>query len=300
MDSEEIEKEIRSTFTQFFDKNGIPMPIYRYKGHYIPYSEFTVLALSKLNTVKIRPDDILMCTYPGTGSHWLFEMASMILNGNCERVSVVKEEMLIDWAPGETLEAIKSPRLMSTHLPITFIPQELLKDHKMIFLNRSPKSSMVSFYRHIKKINMFGYNGEFAGFFDLFMKGEVPYGDYFKHSQEMYAFSKDNPNVLIITFEEMKKDPVNAVLLIAKFLEKTVPDKLAESIADMCSFDKMKAEKELVCSYFREASKLKPVGTVYHSGAVDTWKKWLTVEQNEKMEAKIQSEFSDREIKFNF
>ncbi|CAI9719614.1 estrogen sulfotransferase-like [Octopus vulgaris] len=194
MDSEEIEKEIRSIFTQFFDKNDIPMPIYRYKGHNIPYLEFTVLALSKLNTVKIRPDDILMCTYPGT----------------------------------------------------------------------------------------------------------VPYGDYFKHSQEMYAFSKDNPNVLIITFEEMKKDPVNAVLLIAKFLEKTVPDKLAESIADMCSFDKMKAEKELVCSYLREASKMKPVGTVYHSGAVDTWKKWLTVEQNEKMEAKIQSEFSDREIKFNF
>eukprot|EP00106_Octopus_bimaculoides_P008494 XP_014775936.1 PREDICTED: sulfotransferase family cytosolic 1B member 1-like isoform X2 [Octopus bimaculoides] len=158
----------------------------------------------------------------------------------------------------------------------------------------------VTFYRHLVGAKVFEYNEDFPSYFDLWMKGEVPYGDYFKHSHEMYAFCKGNPNVLIITFEEMKKDPFKAVLRIAKFLEKTVSDKLAESIVDMCSFDKMKSEKELVFSYFEGTNKLKPGGTVYHSGVVDTWKKWLTVEQNEKMDAKIQSEFSDREIKFNF
>ncbi|XP_014790788.1 sulfotransferase 1E1 [Octopus bimaculoides] len=299
MNPEEIKKEIESNFKQYFGKDGEPLSVYQYKGHNIMKFDIAVSALSKLHMVKIRPDDILMFSYPAAGSHWMFEIVNMILKGSTERVSLLKEDLLLDWSPFEKLDSIESPRLLNTHLPPELLPQELLKDHKMIFLNRNPKAMLVSFYRHILDVNLLNYKGDFLSYFDLWMQGEVPWDDYFKYVQEMYALCKDNPNALIITYEEIKADIPKAVSRVAKFLEKTIPDQLTKDIADMCSFDKMKSEKKLVSSYLPKDS-LKDGGTVFHSGKVDTWKKWLTVEQSERIDARIQSEFVDQGIIFNF
>ncbi|CAI9719616.1 estrogen sulfotransferase-like [Octopus vulgaris] len=223
----------------------------------------------------------------------------MILRGSSERIPLVKEDLLLDWVPIENLESAKSPRLLSAHLPAKFLPPELLKDHKIIFLNRNPKAMAVTFYRHLMGAKVFEYNGDFPSYFDLWMKGEVPYGDYFNHTVEFYELMKNNPNVLIITYEEITNDQFKALSRVANFLGKPISDQLAKSIVDMCSFDKMKSEKPLVRSYIPKDF-FKEGGTLYHSGKVETWKKWLTVEQSERMDARIQSELIDRGIKFNF
>eukprot|EP00106_Octopus_bimaculoides_P023352 XP_014790794.1 PREDICTED: sulfotransferase 1C4-like [Octopus bimaculoides] len=298
-DSEERKKEIESNVMQFFGKDGEPMRVYRYKGHNVVYLELALSALSKLNTVKIRPDDILLYSYPGAGSHWMFEVANMILKENSERVPMIKEELTLDYAPVENLDSAESPRLLNTHLPIDFLPPELLKDHKIIYLNRNPKSILVSYYRHLRAGKAFEYNGNFPSFFDLCMKGEVPWDDYFKHTQEFYVLIKDNPNAITITYEDMKKDPAKVVSSVAKFLGKIISDQLIKDIVDKCSFDKMKSEKPVAGSYVSKDI-FKDDGTFYHSGKVDTWKKWLTVEQSERMDARLQSELTERRIKFNF
>lgn len=300
MDSkEELKSKSECTYVEFHGKDGNPMPVYNYKGHNLIYVPMVPLALPKVNTIKFRPDDILMYSYPGAGSHWLFEIVNMILKGNSERVSAIKEEMILEMAPMEILEAAESPRFLNTHLPIELIPPELLNGHKIIYLNRNPKAIMVTFYRHLIANNLFEYKGDFSSYFDLFMKAEIPYGDYFKHTQEFCSLIKDNPNVLTLTYEEMKADLSKTVSRVARFLKRTISDQLTESIVDMCSFDKMKSEKVVVTSYLPSDS-FKEGGTFYHSGKVDTWKKWLTVEQSEIIDAKIQSELIEEGINFNF
>ncbi|XP_029634445.1 sulfotransferase 1C2 [Octopus sinensis] len=299
-DCEEIKKEIESNPIQFIGNDGKPMQLYQYKGHNFLPLEIGSSALSKLHTVKIRPDDILLYTHPGAGSHWMFEVVNMILRGSSERINIIKESLFIDWAPIENLESAESPRVLNTHLSIEFLPPQLLKDHKIIYVNRNPKAMVVSFYRHVSRSKAFEYAGDFSSFFNLYIKGEIPYDSYFKHVQEFYALIKDNPNALIITYEEMKKDLYKVVLHIAKFLDKTISDQLAKSIVDMCSFDKMKSEKTLVSASCVPENLFKEGGTFYHSGKVDTWKKWFTVEQSERIDAKIQSEFIDKGIIFNF
>ncbi|XP_014790787.1 sulfotransferase 1E1 [Octopus bimaculoides] len=296
---EEIKKEIESNFKQYFGKDGEPISVYQYKGHNILHLDMASSALSKLHTVKIRLDDILMLSFPAAGSHWMFEIVNMILTGNSERVSLLKEDMLLDSAPAELLDSTKSPRFLNTHLHPELLPPELLKDHKIIFLNRNPKAVLVSSYRHTLNVNLLDYKGDFPSYFDLWIKGEVPYGDYFEYVQEIYALCKDNPNALIITYEEMKADMSKAVSRVAKFLGKTISDQLTESIVDMCSFDKMKSEKNVTNSFLIKDHFVEG-GTIYHSGKVDTWKKWLTVEQSERIDARIQSEFTDQGIIFNF
>ncbi|XP_052822594.1 luciferin sulfotransferase-like [Octopus bimaculoides] len=99
--------------------------------------------------------------------------------------------------------------------------------------------------------------------------GAVPYADCFKHTVEFYEFMKNNPNVLIITYEEIKNDQFKAVSRVANFLEKPISDQLTKSIIDMCSFDKMKSEKPLVRSYIPKDF-FKEGGTLYHSGTYIT------------------------------
>ncbi|GAB1600254.1 estrogen sulfotransferase-like [Argonauta hians] len=298
MNSEQIKKEIENNFVEYFGKDGNAMPVYKYKGHNILYLEMASSALSKLNTVKFRTDDILLYTYPGAGSHWVYEFANMILAENSKRVSVIKEDLLLDLAPIETLEAVKSPRILNTHLPLEFIPTELLQNHKIIHVNRNPKAMLLTYYRHLKQANTFQYNGDFPSYFELFMKGEVPYGDYFKHTQEFHTFRKNNPNVLIVTYEEMKANLSKVLSRIANFLGKTLSDDLNKSIVEMCTFDKMKSDAEIYTNYFPNDG-FKEGATYYHSGKLDTWKKWLTVEQSERVDARIQHELIEKGIIFN-
>lgn len=76
MDPEDIKNEIESNFIQFVGKDGNAMPVYKYKGHNILYLEMASSALSKLNTVKFRPDDVLLYTYPGTGKFLFYYFLS--------------------------------------------------------------------------------------------------------------------------------------------------------------------------------------------------------------------------------
>ncbi|GBN13530.1 hypothetical protein AVEN_160398-1, partial [Araneus ventricosus] len=76
----------------------------------------------------------------------------------------------------------------------------------------------VSFYHHTKNLPVYRFeDGEFDVFFELFINGEVEYGDYFDTTLSWWEHRND-PNVLFITYEEIKKDPKNSVLKISGFI----------------------------------------------------------------------------------
>ena len=54
----------------------------------------------------------------------------------------------------------------------------------------------------------------------------VPYGPYFKHVLDYWSYFKQNPdgNLLILTYEDMHKDPVGSIKVIAKFLDCPLTD----------------------------------------------------------------------------
>ncbi|XP_014784586.2 sulfotransferase 1E1 [Octopus bimaculoides] len=167
----------------------------------------------------------------------------MIVNGKAERIPSIKEENMIDFMLKDQLDSKPSPRVLNTHLHPNFLPEVLLKNNKIIFIARNPKSVVVSYYRHMWSIDLIQYDGNFHSFFEMFMDGNVPTGDYFEYTRQWWSVIKDNPNVLIITYEEASKDLVKIVSLIAKFLGKKIDEQLTKDIADMCTFDRMKNEK---------------------------------------------------------
>ncbi|CAI9719099.1 estrogen sulfotransferase-like [Octopus vulgaris] len=290
---------VNDGLTKVYDRAGISYFVYKYRGHNMIPIPVVAENLGKLNSLTIRTDDVLICSYPGTGSHWLFEMTNMILKEKSERISTIKEDHMLEISRPEMLDAIDSPRLLHTHLPPDIIPEGLLKDHKILYLTRNPKAAFVSYFRHMAALDEYGYRGTLENYLEKLMNGEVIGGQFFEYTHEIWRLIKDNPNAIVITYEEMKKVPFEVVSRIAKLLGKSISNQLAENIIDMCSFEKMTSEKSTESSNFTKEL-FRDNGSFYHNGQIATWKKWLTVEQSERIDACIQSQLIDQGINLNF
>lgn len=116
------------------------------------------------------------------------------------------------------LEKQASPRTMTTHIPFHVCPQH--PQAKYIYVARDPRDACVSFF-HFNKV-LKGLDPSLAGssfeqFFDKFVRGDLPYGDFFDHVKDWWS-RRGDANVLFTTYEQMKKDPRSVVLQVARFI----------------------------------------------------------------------------------
>ena len=130
----------------------------------------------------------------------MLEMSSL-LNDQSKKLPIQNQEMKnlqsflqnsIDYAKG-----LESPRYIKTHLPLPLLNPEVLNKAKVIWAARNPKDTMLSLFHHEKLIPHHGLKRDgFDEFFELFLKGEVVYGDYWNYMRLMWPY-KDHPNVKV-------------------------------------------------------------------------------------------------------
>ncbi|XP_037576605.2 sulfotransferase 1C2 [Dermacentor silvarum] len=84
----------------------------------------------------------------------------------------------------------------------------------------------------------------------MFVRGTVDFGDYFDHLLSWYEH-RDDPNVLFLTYEDLKNDTSGWILRIADFLGKEkYGNKMREQpsvlddVVEMTSFENMKCLNE--------------------------------------------------------
>ncbi|KAK7494049.1 hypothetical protein BaRGS_00014707 [Batillaria attramentaria] len=236
----------------------------------------------------LRPDDVLMCSFPKAGSHWLWEVCSMLRQGKSVYENRPKIQLMIDFVDVEEIDEQPSPRTLNTHLPFSMLPVQEIKDKrtKIVHVYRNPKAVVVSMYFMAKTAGFAIADLKFGDFVDYFLSSQAPYGGYFGFLQQMNEFTQNNPDVpvLNVSYEGMIKDPVTNIRQLAKFLEVDVSDKLCEEIAEACSFQNMK-------NNFIEKSPARfgggHVGDFQGGpgGETDDWKNYLTVAMSEKLDA---------------
>nr|XP_023014300.1 sulfotransferase family cytosolic 1B member 1-like [Leptinotarsa decemlineata] len=138
----------------------------------------------------------------------------------------------------EYVNNLPSPRFIKTHLPYQLLPTEMQKvKPKMIYIMRNPKDLCVSFFHHCKLL--YNFNVEFETFCELFLNNAVAYGGIFNHYFEFWN-RRDQDNLLVLKYEEMKEDTKGSVKKIADFLGKPLTDEEAESVVDFLSFQRMR------------------------------------------------------------
>ncbi|XP_058023512.1 sulfotransferase 6B1-like [Ahaetulla prasina] len=275
------------------EKAAVSERTFMYDGVLYPAMISSLETLKRVNTFRARKDDIVLVSYPKTGSNWVGEILTQleIASGKYDedeqkrRQQILQEVSLFpflefgDPEKFERMEKLPSRRIIKTHLIPRKLPRSLFeKKTKILVLFRNPKDTAVSFFHFSKGIKLNSDQKNWDEFFEEFITGKVAYGSYFDHITEWNNYLDDS-NVSFITYEEIKENPVSALKKIAKFFDFSVTEEEIESIVKKTSFESMKGTTE-------NYGKLGKI--LFRKGIVGDWMSVFSESQNEKMDRKFE------------
>ncbi|KAK7106464.1 sulfotransferase 1B1-like [Littorina saxatilis] len=278
------------------DRSGVPFYYGDAKGVWFPPFPLPYPYSQQLDVIKntvIRDDDVIMTGYGKSGSHWHYEMLSMLCRGQADYVKSDKPTEMLDRLTADQAAALPSPRVLNTHVPFHWLPtQALEKKTKIVYLLRNPKDIAVSLHNHMRDWTALGYPGSWPDFLHLYMHTGVWCNRWFDNVRDWERQIAAHPDipVHVAVYEEAIKDPVGHVIKLNDFLGLGRSRDLCEKIADACSFNKLKvASAEVKDDLFKAIWKEGSPG-FYRKGQVGDWKNWFTKEQNEEFDALYKKE----------
>ena len=189
-----------------------------------------------------RPDDIFIVTPPRSGTTWMQIIVYALLNNGRAYDDNINDYIarnpFLEMHGRQAVEDMPRPGVIKTHLLFDLIPYH--RNAKYICVIRNPKDVCVSFHRFVTSIKGGSLSGiTFDRLCDHFLAGKTCHADYFEYLLP-YWRHKDDPNVLFVLYEEMKKDIRSVINRIATFLGIKINKKLLERTVMVSSFDYLK------------------------------------------------------------
>ncbi|XP_071942756.1 sulfotransferase 4A1-like [Antedon mediterranea] len=189
--------------------------------------------MEEISNFHVREDDVWVVSYPRSGL-WLEDLIYLIMHyaevgtGELSPDSVENGVQFLEYPhPGlESINNLPSPRIIKTHLPFCMLPKAVREAHcKVIYMCRNPKDVMCSFYDFHRMVKIVNYKCTLSQFFYRFFNHKLGYGSYFDHVLDWWNH-KEEENLCIVKYEDMKKNFAAFIRNLGKFLERelTVED----------------------------------------------------------------------------
>jgi aryl sulfotransferase len=261
------------------------------------------------NSFKFRNDDVIVATWAKSGTTWTQQIVSQLIFNGAEGIDVPKISPWVDLrimpkAAIDGLEDQTHRRVLKTHLPVdalVFSPKA-----KYIYIGRDGRDAIWSlFNHHINATDDFfaafnncpgrqgprlerGPNDVRAFYTRWLERNGEPYWPFWENIRSWWQI-RHLPNVLLMHFNDMKRDLPGSILRIAEFLEIDVDSATFPKIVEHCSFDYMKSH----------AASVAPLGgvlwqggaqTFVHKGTNGRWRDTLSAEEIVAYEAKALAE----------
>ncbi|XP_048793500.1 sulfotransferase 6B1-like isoform X2 [Lagopus muta] len=240
--------------------------------------------LEALKSFETRSTDVILAGYPKTGTNWLEQMVREMESTDAkyteeemkERINAEKELQMFPRLefgdPGvfERMKKLPSRRIILTHLPPHLLPPSLLQGKaKILLLVRNPKDTAVSYYHFYNNMPVLPSFATWDEYFAAFMNGKLTWGSYFDHLMEWNRHI-DHERMVIISYEELKENPVLGMKKIAAFFGFSLNEEEFSRIAKKTSFQAMKEKSKET------------------HGVVGSWRDLFSEVQNEEMDQKFE------------
>ncbi|XP_069856081.1 sulfotransferase 2A1-like [Dipodomys merriami] len=261
-----------------------------YQGIPFPVVDFNPERIKAVHEELVQKDeDIITMTYPKSGTHWLIEILSLIhTKGDPNWVRSVPIHIRSPWIENEsgykcTVERKEGPPLITSHLPIQLFPKSFFTSKaKMIYVIRNPKDVLISSYYFQRFTNLSKKPESLEQFFEWFLQGYVPYGSWFDHVRGWMSM-REKENVLVLSYEQMKKDTRSMVERICGFLGKALEPGELDLVLENSSFQAMKENKMSNFSNVPEEL-VTPGYKITRKGITGDWKNHFTPAQTQAFE----------------
>ncbi|XP_024597378.1 estrogen sulfotransferase isoform X2 [Neophocaena asiaeorientalis asiaeorientalis] len=270
------------------------------------YKEF-IQYWHDVEAFEARPDDLVIVTYPKSGTTWVSEIVYMIYTeGDVEKC---KEDAIFNRIPYlecrtekvmngvKQLKQMASPRIVKSHLPPELLPASFWeKNCKIIYVCRNAKDVVVSYYYFFLMVTANPDPGSFQDFVEKFMDGEVPYGSWYEHTKSWWE-KRENPQVLFLFYEDMKENIRKEVMKLIEFLERKASDELVDKIIKHTSFQEMKNNPSTNYTMLPDEVMNQKVSPFMRKGIAGDWKNYFTVALNEKFDMHYEQQMKGSTLK---
>jgi hypothetical protein len=233
--------------------------------------------------------DKFLVTYPKSGTTWTQQIICLIINNGLSQKDDKQFIMnsFIESKGKKFLDISMKPRVIKTHLPFNLMPYN--KSAKYLYVLRNPKDACVSYYYHTKGIPSYQFDGDFHEYFDCWIKGEIPYGDFFEHTLTFWSHRFDD-NFTFLIYEEMKNNLRDAVLKIGQFLGEDFVVKLKDN-------NELVLNKVIENSTIDSMKNTLNFNVLIRKGIVGDWKNHFTKEESDLVDEKVRKLFSGTGLK---
>ena len=261
------------------------------------------------NGLSLRDGDIVIASWAKSGTTWTQQIVGQLLFQGAEEVEVARISPWVDFRLGAgdriaMLEAQTHRRFLKTYLPVYALGID--RDVRYIYLARDGRDAVWSLHNHyhtMKPERLAAINDApgrvgpplerppesvrdwYRAWFE---RDGYPVWPYWDHVRGWWAFRR-LPNVMLLHFNELKRDLPGAIRAIAAFLDLPVDEARLPAIVEHCSFGYMKAHAALVA----------PGGGIgwadggasfIHKGENGRWRAVLTAEDRAAYEARAVAE----------
>ncbi len=248
-----------------------------------------IMESSRWDALSVRPDDIVIATYPKSGTTWTQRIVDLLIFQDPAPRSIMDTSVWVDARIFGTLEenvallnAQTHRRFLKSHLPMDALP--IYDTVKYIHVARDGRDAFISWHNHVlgftaetrMKIGMIIMNDPLLAPMvaggpppetprdpQAFFQGWIAEAEaepksgpgtslgYFDF-ENTYWSERRRDNVLFVHFNDLKADLAGEMRRISEFLEIETPADRLPALAQAASFEAMSANGEALLPRLRE------------------------------------------------